>query len=132
MFLGARPLRIALAASGLLMALSLFAWIQAVRLPDYANYWEFSNGWHVGVQPGGWSFQPDPWQACVFVGQFPDRGSRLAPSPDLLTSPYRWPDLCARQLRIIWPLLASLIVPSLWISLKLLNKKELRGFPVGT
>jgi hypothetical protein len=51
--LGHCLLRVAFVASALLLVVSSFAWIEAVRLPDYANYWEWRDGWHVGVRNAG-------------------------------------------------------------------------------
>lgn len=133
-----RIVRVALTASALLFGLSVFAWVQAVRLPDYAKYWEWRDGWHLGVRNGGKLDDPVWWDTHAFVGQFPDRGVYTWPRTisyngnEYLTDPYRWPDLDEKSIRILWPLLGSLVVPGLWILRHARKKAEVRGFPVGT
>jgi hypothetical protein len=132
MCLGHRLLRIALYASAALLVLSVFAWVEGVRLPDYANYWEWRDGWHVGVRNAGTLDHPVWWETYAFVGQFPDRGVLPTPPSDMLASPYRWPDLNTREIRLLWPIALSLIAPLIWLGRRFIRKEEARGFPVGT
>jgi hypothetical protein len=132
MYLGHRLLRIALFGSAVLLALSFVAWVQAVRLPDYANYLEGHDGWHVGVRNAGTVDHPIWWDTYAFVGQFPDRRVLPTPPPDMLVSPYRWPDPTRHEARLLWPLLLSFVAPVTWAGLRLRRKAEVRGFPVGT
>lgn len=128
--------RVALVASGLLFGLSVFAWVQAVRLPDYANYWEWRDGWHIGVRNTGKLDHPIWWDTHAFAGRFPDRGVRvwptMGPYSDMLHNPYRFPDIRARSIRILWPFAASLVVPSIWIVFRARKTVKVRGFPVGS
>jgi hypothetical protein len=119
-------------ASAALLALSLMAWVQAVRLPDYANFWEWRDGWHVGVRNAGTLGHPDWWETYAFIGQFSDRGVRPDPPSDLLISPYRFPDLRAREIRLLWPVMLSFVAPMIWLALRLRRISEARGFPVDT
>ena len=131
MCLGHRLLRVALVASALLVAVSSFAWIEAVRLPDYANYWEWRDGWHVGVRNAGTLDRPDWWKTYAFVGQFPDRGVVPGAPPDMLVSPYRWPDLRAREVRLLWPVTLSFVAPLIWLVNRARRKADACGFPIG-
>lgn len=132
MCLGHRLFRIALCASAALLVLSVFAWVEAVRLPDYANYWEWHDGWHVGVRNAGTLDDPAWWETYSFLGQFPDRGVLPTPPSDILVSPYRWPDLNTHEVRLLWPVALSLVAPLICLARRWLRKEEVRGFPVGT
>jgi hypothetical protein len=125
-------LRITLIASALLLALSLAAWVQAVRLPDYANYWEWRHGRYIALCHGGSLDDPHWFDTYIEVGQFPDRGAWPPPRPaePILTSPYRWPDIHARTLRLLWPLLLSFAAPLTWLILRFRRDSTARGFPV--
>ena len=117
-------LRIALFASVALLALSIFAWIEAVRLPDYANYWEWQDGWHVGVRNAGTLDHPVWWETYAFIGQFPDRGARPTSTVAMHVSPYRF-DLKALEVRLLWPVALSLVAPLIWLGRRLLGIKLL-------
>jgi hypothetical protein len=132
MCLGRALLRIALVASLLLLAVSSSAWVEAVRLPDYANYWEWHDGWHVGVRNSGTLDHPAWWDTYAFVGQFPDRGVLPAPPAGVLVSPYRWPDLRPREVRLAWPVMLSFVAPLIWLTLGFRRRAAARGFPIGT
>jgi hypothetical protein len=67
----------------------------------------------------------------VFVGHFPDRGVVPASRPDLLVSPYRWPDLRAREVRLLWPVTLSFVAPCFWLMNCLRLRAGVRGFPIG-
>ena len=132
MCLGHRLFRVALVASAVVLLVSLFAWVQAVRLPDYANYWEWHDGWHVGVRNAGTLDQPPWWKTYAFVGQFPDRGVVATPPADLHVSPYRWPDLRAWEVRLLWPVTLSFVAPLIWLVNRFRRRGEVRAFPLGT
>jgi hypothetical protein len=130
MCFGRQLVRVVVVGLTTLLVVSVLLSCAAMRLPGYANYVEFWDGWHMGVRQGaGWNGAPAWWDARMFVGQFPDRGKRLPPSRDMLSNPYRWPDLSQREARLIWPLLTSVVgLPGISIARQYLARRERRGF----
>jgi hypothetical protein len=126
-----RLFQVAIVTSVCVLLLSVFAWVEAVRLPDYANYREWRDGWHVGVRNAGTIDRPVWWETYAFVGQFPDKGVVPTPSADVLVSPYRFPDLRAHEVRLLWPVMLSLAAPLVWFVRRFRPTPDSRGFPVG-
>jgi hypothetical protein len=129
-------------ASLALTGACVWAWIQAVRLPVDANFGNWPNAWQIGIDLEGSHANASWYDAYAFVDRFsaaatiaaavpaPHQNAASIPYTDILTYPGSWPDLHHWEVRILWPLLLSLVAPVVW-AVSRRRVVEYRGFPVG-